>query len=367
MQMSPETQQLAEQSYQNCIGCKACMKGCPMLHLFCENPKELLRDLAEQGTFEKDLPYSCMLCRYCTAVCPKGVDIRSVMFALRRDAARVHNDKLPASWNFGAISTHQKLSFSPLVLRKPVVRGDTAFFPGCGLQAYSPPLVRKVHRFLSERLGGVGFVNACCGKPTQYLGLQSPYEKIRSDLSEMFSRAGIRKVITGCQNCFVTLREQGDGLQVESLYKVLSELEPEKHFTDRVGAESGKWTLHDPCPTRFHPEIHEGVRRLLSVSGMQWEEMPNAGKRTLCCGAGGAVSLCRPDVSGAHMERRAQEASTPQVVTYCQECVESMRTGGKKAVHILDILFDDALPEDGNPAPRLLKKWAHRIGMRIDG
>ncbi len=365
--VSKRSEQLAKSAYERCIGCKACMKGSPMLPQFCENPKDLFFALYEKGLFEKALPYSCMLCNYCLAVCPKGIDIKAIMLSLREDACAELDEKLPKEWNLGGVELHQRLSFSSLMHRKPDGECDTVFFPGCGLQAYSPELVRRVRTFLDERLGGCGFYNACCGKPTYYTGQAQSFEGYYEKLRKEFKTGGIRRVITGCQNCFITLGTMSPELEVRSLYEVLAEHATPDDFVGRNAVFSHAITLHDPCPTRFEPTIHEGVRSLLSRMGFEWEELPENRKRTLCCGAGAVVSLTEPEIARAHTKRRADSATTEMVVTYCQECVESMRSGGKEAVHILDLLFDDDPMRIKQEHTSLGKKWTNRLKVRFYG
>lgn len=52
------------------------------------------------------------------------------------------------------------------------------------------------------------------------------------------------------------------------------------------------------------------------------------------------VAITQNDIAKAHMRRRATE-KMDYILTYCQECVESMRRGGSKSLHILDLIFLD--------------------------
>ena len=78
------------------------------------------------------------------------------------------------------------------------------------------------------------------------------------------------------------------------------------------------------------------------------------------------VPTTQPPIGQAHMKRRANEAHTDYILTYCQECVESMRRGGKKSFHILDLLFDEDflnIPQENQAA---LSSWKNRLkGKKI--
>ena len=53
------------------------------------------------------------------------------------------------------------------------------------------------------------------------------------------------------------------------------------------------------------------------------------------------------ELAFAHMEKRAQQSEHDHIVTYCQECTESMKKGGKKALHLLDFLFNEDIYSSG--------------------
>ena len=144
MIISDKTIEIVEKE-QKCIGCNACMKGCPMLDRFCDSPKTLLKKLLDEKSFDYKLPYSCMQCGYCTKVCPVDVDLKHLFMELRKDTVRQTNGKLPKDLNTSNVAMHQKLSFTGLFSKKiQHLESDTVFFPGCALQAYSPDLVEKV-------------------------------------------------------------------------------------------------------------------------------------------------------------------------------------------------------------------------------
>ncbi|WP_313755860.1 (Fe-S)-binding protein [Tissierella sp.] len=361
MKISSQTMKIISKEEEKCIGCKACMKGCPMLDKFCNSPKNLLKELLDNERFEYTLPYSCMLCGYCTKVCPKEVDLKSLFLDMRRDVVKENNGKLPKELNGGGVELHQNLSFSKLFTSDiQNLQSDTIFFPGCGLLSYSPKIVENTYEYLRSKIDGIGIYTKCCGKPTAFMGKDEKFREYYSILEREFKNKNVKRIITGCQNCFMTIGNNSKDIEVISLWEVLA----------NVGIPNGRkgigktieleFTIHDPCPTRDVDIIHSSIRNIVDDLGFKTEEMKYNKGRTLCCGSGGMVSVTQSKIANSHTRRRAQEAKTEYIITYCQECVESMRRGGKKSYHILDLLFNEDFQHMDQKNQGLVIKWVNR-------
>lgn len=361
MKILDNTLKLIREEEEKCIGCKACMRGCPMLHKFCHNPKDLLQELLTKEVFDYKLPYSCMLCGYCTEVCPTGVDLKALFLQLRKDTVKETNGKLPKELNSKAIDFHQRFSFSNIFTSDiENLQSNTIFFPGCALMANSPQLVEKTYNYLRQIIPGIGIYIKCCGKPTLFMGKEGKFKEYFGILEREFRDKGVEKIITGCQNCFMTIGQNSKGLEVVSLWQVLASLGIPK---ERVGTCKDidiDFTLHDPCPTRDVNIIHDSIRQILNELGLDFQEMKFNRNRTLCCGSGGMVGLTEPSIAKDHTNRRANEAKTDYIITYCQECVESMRRGGKKSYHILDLLFNEDFKNMKQENKGTMEKWLNR-------
>jgi len=367
MKISEKTMNRIEEE-QKCIGCNACMKGCPMLDKFCDSPKTLLQELKDNGSFDYNLPYSCMLCGYCTKVCPKGVDLKQLFLELRRDTIKGNKGKLPKELGTATVDMHQKFSFSRLFTSDiQNLQSDTIFFPGCALMSYNLEVVKNTYGYLRKKIPGLGIYNKCCGKPTRFLGKEEKFKEYFSILENEFQSKKVKRVITGCQNCFMTISNNSSTVEVVSLWEVLSSVgipENKKGIGEKLEYE---FTIHDPCPTRDESIIHESVRDIICQLGFKAKEMKYNREKTLCCGSGGMVSLTQNHIAKEHVDRRANEANTEYVITYCQECVESMRRGGKGSVHILDVLFNEKLENMEQKNNTTLQKWINRYkGKKIN-
>jgi heterodisulfide reductase subunit C len=70
-----------------CYQCKKCSSGCPVAGLTKSRPSEIIRQLhlgAGDELLASDLIWTCASCETCSARCPMGINVASVIDALRQ-------------------------------------------------------------------------------------------------------------------------------------------------------------------------------------------------------------------------------------------------------------------------------------------
>ncbi|HEY3277748.1 MAG TPA: VTT domain-containing protein [Syntrophorhabdaceae bacterium] len=224
------------------------------------------------------------------------------------------------------------------------------FWPGCGISAASPRLVRQVRDFLAISLGErVGLALDCCGDPLYQLGDEVGAAELRDTVSVACNKAQVKRIITGCVNCQKTLSAALEDVQVDHVLTVI------RHAGYSSGDGSRHLYLHHPCGASRLKDVREGAGGLLSsLGGPSISEAP----RSMCCGHGGGVAAMDPGLADRFTARIAGEAGINTLVTYCMGCRGRFMEKGMEARHILELLpgisplVENRLPGTG---------WAGRL------
>lgn len=213
----------------------------------------------------------------------------------------------------------------------------TYFNPGCALSIYKPGFEERILAFLNQNYRLTQLHKICCRHQP---GLQSG--------------STIVNVCAGCDRRFRSLYE---GISTISLWEVLDSLDTFP-YPDYAGLEV---SVHDPCPVRERPQVHEAVRNLLVKMNLKIVETEYVRERSLCCGDDFYPALPLDQVQ-QRMIQRAQSMPSSEVVVYCVSCIKAMHIGGKAPRHLVDLLFGD--PTD--PQTYDTVQWHRQLQEYID-
>lgn len=89
--MKDTVEQISGVSINECLQCKKCSSGCPVVSMTGTGPAETIRRLQlDEGYFPfgNNLIWMCVSCETCYERCPMKIDMASVMDALRIIAVR---------------------------------------------------------------------------------------------------------------------------------------------------------------------------------------------------------------------------------------------------------------------------------------
>jgi Fe-S oxidoreductase len=236
---------------------------------------------------------------------------------------------------------------------------DTIFFPGCALPGARPDHTLKLYAFLQRLDPDIGIMLDCCNKPSHDLGRQQFFDERSQKKIQFLTAHGIQHIITACPNCFQTFSQYYGNFRITSAYTVIAEsgLIPQQ-------ISQATCAVHDPCSIRFHQEIHQAVRTISRSLGVNLVEMGHNRETTLCCGQGGATGCLGGGYAAGWSEKRHEEISGRQLLTYCAGCTDMLQRYGK-VNHIVDLLFPDAGNDHISPRPiRAPETYLNRLKLK---
>lgn len=364
----------------SCTDCRACLGACSLLEQTELTPSEIatLLRAGERINYNlKEIILRCSLCGLCSQSCPMGLNPAELIRLARRQLmvqGQLDPDdyrllQVDRKWHlFSIYQQAYGIDFSDL----QSATCDALFFPGCTLSSYAPELTRSVHGWLRKQGMNVGIVTQCCGVPLTSIGLEEDNQTLCAELRKTLSASGATRLITACPNCYYHLQNGCEGIEVVSLYQLLLEA------GIRI-AGPARITVHDSCMDRFSGELGRIIREL--ACGYPLVEMSHHGKETICCGAGGNVSLIDPDLSDARARTRVKEfhqTTATYCVTSCMGCTRRLVSVNNKAshqngrqhslrangiVHILELIFSQFI-DHNLIQQRLSNLWQGEQGIR---
>ncbi|MBK8021117.1 MAG: FAD-dependent oxidoreductase [Chloroflexi bacterium] len=353
-----------------CIQCECmeCVKACEYLKHYERYPRRYVREIYNNLSIVKGTRYantfinSCSLCGLCGELCPEDLDMGEVNLAARQ--SMVEQGRMPASAFDFAL---REMAFSnsdhfSLVRNAPgTSASDYVLFPGCQLCASSPQHVEAVYAHFRDRLAqaDVGLMLGCCGAPAKWAGDSALFERTTAHWREALKQMGDPTVILPCPSCYQTFKTTLPDVQIVSLWEALEQV----GLPEGVQPVAQRVAIHDPCSARRERPMQDSARRLAERLGCTIEELPLSREKTVCCSYGGHMWLANPEIAKKTVKRRIDE-STADYLTYCAMCRDFFANQGKRALHLLDLVY--GTPDDcaARPNPGWSQRREHRVQLR---
>lgn len=190
------------------------------------------------------------------------------------------------------------------------------FNPGCALSLYKPNMEIQLLEYLNRIYSSVEMHKICCH-----------HDPCLPEGSTIIN------VCSGCDRRFRTLYH---GIDTLSIWEVIDQFDnfPLPNYNGL------KMTVHDACPIREKPQIHQAIRNLLKKMNINIIETKMHGAKSICCGDDLYGKVPLEEVHKA-MQRRADSMPCEDVVVYCVSCIKSMHIGEKTPRHVLDLVFGE--------------------------
>jgi Fe-S oxidoreductase len=177
---------------------------------------------------------------------------------------------------------------------------------------------------------------ACTGDPARRMGNEYVFQGYAEQNVSTLNEQGVTKIVASCPHCFNTLANEygdfGGNYEVVHHTELLAELVDSGRLQPKADAKP--ITYHDSCYLARHNDVLIQPRKLVEAVG-QPIEMERSGKKTFCCGAG-----------GAHMWM--EEAGTPINAERAREAIETGAETLAVACPFCTVMLDDGVRETGS-------------------
>jgi len=291
------------------------------------------------GAVTDEVVWDCVTCGACVRECPVSIEHVDHIVDLRRhlvmaesrfpaEAGTMLRDVGRSSNPWGRAQAERAAWAEGLGVRV-LEPGDPApeilYWVGCA--ASFDERARATARATATLLLRAGLDVAilgpresCTGDPARRMGDEFTFsEQARQNVGTL-DEAGVTRIVTSCPHCFNTLgNEYGDfGGDYEVVHhsELLAELVAEGRLEPVAGTAA--ITYHDSCYLARHNDVLAAPREIVSRIGRPLE-MARSGKRTFCCGAGGA-HMWMEERGSAINEERAREAAATGADTLAVAC-----------------------------------------------
>ena len=349
----------------SCTECGRCQDVCPAYATGKElSPKLLIMGLRDQlfaegpslladpagfrpsalvpNAVSDEVVWDCVTCGACVRECPVAIEHVDHIVDLRRHLVMVEG-RFPSEGE----TMLRDLERSQNPWGKPQAeRGDWAeglgvrvlqpgepppellYWVGCAASFDERARITAQSTAKLLQAAGVDFAilgprECCTGDPARRMGNEYTYQSYAEQNVATMNEAGVTRIVASCPHCFNTLANEypdfGGDYQVVHHTELLTELLEQGRLQPAAGTE--EITYHDSCYLARHNDVLAAPREIVSRIGKPLE-MARSGKRTFCCGAGGAHMWMEERGSGINEERvrEAVETGADTLAVACPFC-----------------------------------------------
>lgn len=369
-----------------CIMCYRCQEVCPAYNtgkvlspaameinkryfLNSEGVKLAQGEASERSLTEFAIPteavWACTACGACTDICPVGNEPMRDILDIRRALVLMENDfpeqfqtafrgmeRVMNPWNVPPI---ERMKWAEgLVVPTIDQNPDAEILWWVGCAPSTDARAQKTARAFVEILNTAGVNYAvlgeheqCTGDSARRAGNEFLFNEMASANVELLDEIKVKRIVTTCPHCLHTISNEypafGGNYQVIHHSQLINELILNKRL--KLKPENNKTlAFHDPCYLGRQNEIIRDPRQVLIEIDEDLAEFPRHGKKSFCCGAGGAQMWKEEEqgVERVNMNRfkEAQSIGTDTMAVGCPFCMimlSDARNDANSDMEVLDI------------------------------
>jgi Fe-S oxidoreductase len=317
-----------------------------------------------------EVVWDCVTCGACVHECPVSIEHVDHIVDLRRHLVMVES-RLPAETEtmlrdvergsnpWGKPQT-ERASWADGLGVRVLEPGDPApevlYWVGCAAafdERARTAAISTTKLLLAAGLDVaiLGPRESCTGDPARRAGNEYVFQSFAQANVATLDEAGVTKIVASCPHCFNTLANEypdfGGRYEVMHHSELLADLVREGRLSPIAGDQT--ITYHDSCYLARHNDVLNAPRELVWRIGRPLE-MARSGKRTFCCGAGGAHMWMEERGNQINEERAREAAATgaDTLAVACPFCTVMLddgvrQTGGDMRVADVSTLLVEAL------------------------
>lgn len=163
--------------------------------------------------------------------------------------------------------------------------------------------------------------------------------------------------LVACNNCAAILEESSSAKDIIFVWEIIDK-DPDFRFPDYNGV---KMTVQDCWASVEKRHLQETIRSLMKKMNIEIEEISENFDKTKFHGTNLMAPCPKPNAQlapkryvehGSHMftphtaeeqqeifAKHCEQFTTEKIVCYCKSCAEAINIGGKKGLHIIELLF----------------------------
>jgi Fe-S oxidoreductase len=366
----------------SCTECGRCQDVCPAYatgkllspklvvmgvrdHLFAEGPNLLaggeLTPIVGNGVPE-EMVWDCVTCGACVHECPVSIEHIDHIVDLRRDLVMMQSsfpqeaetmlrdvERVGNPWGK---PQGDRAAWAEGLGVRVVEEGEPApeilYWVGCAAAYDERARAAAESTVKLLQKAGVDFAilgarESCTGDPARRMGNEYVFQAYAEQNVATLNDAGVTKIVASCPHCLNSLGNEypdfGGRYEVMHHTELLAELLRDGKLAP--ARSETKITYHDSCYLARHNDVISEPRELVAAVG-EPVEMEKHGKRTFCCGAGGA-HMWMEERGGAINEERVRQAAETGAETLAVACPfctvmldDGVRASGKQ-LRVVDV------------------------------
>ncbi len=307
--------------------------------------------------------WACTACGACTDICPVGNEPMRDILNIRRALVLMENDfpeqlqtafrgmeRTLNPWN---VPPADRMKWAegievPTLAQNP--EAEILWWVGCApaTDARAQKTARAFAEILNEakvNYAVLGKDEQCTGDSARRAGNEFLFNEMALANVELLNEVDPKRIVTTCPHCLHTIRNEypafGGEYEVIHHSQLIDELIEQGKLTLSQN-NNQTLTFHDPCYLGRQNSILIEPRQVLAKTQANLIELSRSGKKSFCCGAGGA-QMWKEEAEGnqrvnANRFREAQSTGADTLAVGCPFCMVMLNDAKNDANSEMEVL-----------------------------